>query len=310
MDEPSLSAHIQRQLDALDAKTAFFAKHLVSSKSIAIRADDPLNTLSVIKIAIMVLAYRDAEKGTLDLDQRYQIRDDDFRRGSGVLQTFAPGLQPTYRDLITQMIITSDNTATDILIARLGLARVNTMLAALGYTTTRLQTTIGQLFRRVWERLDPANSSLSDREVYARGFPSDPDAAARRFAFEGDAREWLGCTTARETAHLLEQIYNGEIASRASSDAMLAILHQQVSRSRLPQRIAFRATIAHKTGDWSPIAGHDVGIIFSASGPIVIAVFVSQNRGDFFEVEATHGRIAEAILDAWGELEGQQRGAI
>jgi hypothetical protein len=139
MDEPSLSAHIQRQLDALEAKTAFFAKHLVSSKSIAIRADDPLNTLSVIKIAIMVPAYRDAEKGTLDLDQRYQIRDDDFRRGSGVLQTFAPGLQPTYRDLITQMIITSDNTATDILIARLGLARVNTMLAALGYTTTRLQ---------------------------------------------------------------------------------------------------------------------------------------------------------------------------
>ena len=89
----SLTAHIQRQLDALDAKTAFFAKHLVSTKTIAIRADDPVNTLSVIKLAIMVLAYRDAEPGTLDLDQRYQIRDDDFRRGSGVLQTFAPGLR-------------------------------------------------------------------------------------------------------------------------------------------------------------------------------------------------------------------------
>ena len=302
MDDSALSAHIQRQLDALDATTAFFAKHLVSTKTIAIRADDPVNTLSVIKLAIMVLAYRDAEAGTLELDQRYQIRDDDFRRGSGVLQAFAPGLQPTYRDLITQMIITSDNTATDILIARLGLARVNTMLAGLGYTATKLQTTIGQLFRRVWELLDPANRSLSDRAVYERGFPSDPDAAARRFAFEGDAREWLGCTTAREISRLWEQIHNGEITSRASSDAMLAILQQQFYDSRLPQRIAFRATIAHKTGDWSPIAGHDVGIISSASGPIVVAVFVSQNRGDFFEVEATHGRIAEAILDAWGEL--------
>jgi beta-lactamase class A len=304
MDASSLSAHIQRQLDALDAKTAFFAKHLVSTNTIAIRADDPVNTLSVIKIAIMVRAYQDAEAGTLDLDQRYQIRDDDFRRGSGVLQTFAPGLQPTYRDLLTQMIITSDNTATDILIARLGLARVNTMLAGLGYRETRLQKTIGQLFRRVWELLDPANRSLSDRAVYERGFPSDPDAAARRFAFEGDPREWLGRTTARETARLLEQIHNGEIASRASSDAMLAILQQQLSRSRLPQRIAFRAAIAHKTGDWSPIAGHDVGIISSASGPIVVAVFVSQNRGDFFEVEATHGRIAEAVLDAWSDLSG------
>jgi beta-lactamase class A len=301
MDDSFLTGSIQEQLDALDAKTAFFAKHLGSSKTIAVRADEPVNTLSVIKLAIMVLAYQDADASALDLDHRYHIREEDFRRGSGLLQTFAPGLQPTYRDLITQMIITSDNTATDILIARLGLARVNAMLAALGYRETRLHRTIGQLFRRVWELLDPANSLLSDRAVYERGFPSDSDAAVRKFAFEGDPREWLGSTTARETARLLEQIHNGEIASRAASDDMLAILQQQFYQSRLPQRIAFRATIAHKTGDWPPFAGHDVGIIYSPSGPIVVAVFVSQNRGDFFEVEATHGRLAEALLDAWGD---------
>ena len=68
MDELSLNAYIQAQLDTLDAKTAFFARHPVSTKTIAIRADDPVNTLSVIKIAIMVLAYRDAEAGTFDLD--------------------------------------------------------------------------------------------------------------------------------------------------------------------------------------------------------------------------------------------------
>ena len=260
MNQSFLAGYIQQQLDALDAKTAFFAKHLGSSKTIAVRADDHLNTLSVIKLAIMVLAYRDADASTLDLEQRYQIREEDFRRGSGLLQTFALGLQPTYRDLITQMIVTSDNTATDILIARLGLARVNTTLAALGYSETKLQTTIGQLFRRVWELLDPANSSLSDRAVYERGFPTDPDAAARKFALEGDPREWLGRTTARETARLLEQIQDGDIASRASSDEMLNILQQQFYRSRLPQRIAFRATIGHKTGDWSPFAAHDVGL--------------------------------------------------
>src|SRR5262249_17897472 len=160
----------------------------------------------------------------------------------------------------------------------------------------------GQLFRRVWELLDPANSSLSDRAVYERGFPTDADAGARRFVFEGDPREWLGRTTAREIARLLGQIQNGEIASRASCDEMLAILQQQLYRSRLPQRIDSRVAIGHKTGDWSPVAGHDVGIIYSASGPILVALFVSQNRGDYFEVEATHGRIAEAVLDAWGAL--------
>ena len=36
---------------------------------------------------------------------------------------FTPGLEPTYRDLIAQMIATNDNTATDILIAQVGLPR-------------------------------------------------------------------------------------------------------------------------------------------------------------------------------------------
>jgi beta-lactamase class A len=295
-----LEEQVRGQLDALEAKTSMYAKHLPSGQEVASRADDPANTLSTIKIAIMVLAYRDAEAGMLDLDRRYQVRPEDLRRGSGLLQTFAPGLRPTYRDLITQMIITSDNTATDIMIAQLGLERVNALLADLGYSETRLQATTGALFRRLWELVDPANASLSDGEVFERGFPADAEAPARTFAFEGDPSEWLGRTTAREMSRLLEQIQNGELASREHSDEMLGILQRQFYSSRLPQRIAFRATIGHKTGDWPPVAGIDVGIIYSRSGPIVVSVFATQNRGDFFELEATHGRIAELLLDAWG----------
>jgi beta-lactamase class A len=295
----SAEASIREQLDRLSAKTAMYAKHLPTGREVAIRADDPVNALSIIKLAIMVFAYRAAEVGLLDLAQRYTIEPEDRRRGTGVLQTFSPGLQPTYRDLITQMIITSDNTATDILIARLGVAPVNGMLADLGYAETRLQTTVGTLFRRLWDLIEPANATLSAQEVYARGFPQDVDASARLFAFEGDPAEWLGRTTARETARLLEQIQNGALTSRAHSDEMLAILQQQIYNSRLPQRIAFRAAIGHKTGDWPPIAGNDAGIIYSANGPIVIAVFVTQNRGDFRELEAMHGHVAEAVLDLW-----------
>jgi Beta-lactamase enzyme family len=127
----------------------------------------------------MVLAYRDADAGPFDLDERYALRSEDMRRRSGLLQTFALGLQPTYRDLVTQMIVTSDNTATDILIARLGLARVNRMLADLNYTETRLQTTTGELFRRLLALADPANEDLSPTEVYTRDFPTDTDALSR-----------------------------------------------------------------------------------------------------------------------------------
>lgn len=296
----TLEERLRQQLDALDAKTSMYARHLPSRQEVAVRADESVNTLSTIKIAILVLAYRDAEAGALALDERYLVRPEDLRRGSGLLQTFAPGIRPTYRDLVTQMIITSDNSATDIMIARLGLERVNAMLAELGYTQTRLQTTTGRLFRRLWELFDPTNASLSDREVFECGFPVDPEASVRRFAFEGDPSEWLGKTTAREMSCLLGQIQGGELASQEHSLEMLDILRKQLYSSRLPQRIAFRAAIGHKTGDWPPVAGNDVGIIYSSSGPIVVSIFATQNRGDFFELEATHGRVAEALLDAWG----------
>ena len=292
-----LADRIETRLDALDAKTSFYAKHLPSGREIAIRADEPMNALSVIKIPILVLAYRDVEAGDLDLDERYRIRPEDMRGGSGLLQTFAPGVEPTYRDILTQMIITSDNTATDVAIGRLGLDRVNAMLTELGYEQTRLRVTTGELFRAVWELADPVNASLTDREVFERGFPSD--LKGRTFDFEGDSTEWLGRITAREIAGMLEAIEEGELASPQSSDEMIGILRRQLYSSRLPQRLRGRGSIAHKTGDWPPYAGNDVGILYYEGGPTVVAVFTNQNRGDFFELEATLGRIAVDLIDGW-----------
>ena len=298
-DASGLASRVAARLDALPARTSLYARHLPSGREIAVRADEPMNALSVIKIPVMVLAYRDAEAGTLDLDERYPIRPEDLRRGSGLLQTLAPGLEPTYRDLVTQMIITSDNTATDIMIARVGQDRVNQLLSELGYEQTRLRATTGDLFRRVWVMADPANAALSHREVFERGFPSDEEASARTFRFEGDPEEWLGSISAREIAGLLERIHNGEVASRESSDEMIRILERQFYSSRLPRYVRFRASVAHKTGDWPPYAGNDVGILYYEGGPTVIAVFTNQNTGDFTELESTLGRIAEDVIENW-----------
>ena len=294
-----LASRIEASLDALNAKTSFYAKHLPSGREIAIRADEPMNALSVIKIPIMVLAYRDADAGALDLEERYQIQPEDMRRGSGLLQSFATGIEPTYRDIITQMIITSDNTATDVVIKRLGLGRVNTMLEELGFEQTRLRATTGELFRAVLELSDSSSASLSDREVFESGFPSDPEAAVRSFGFEGDSTQWLGRITAREISHKLEAIEEGEWWSPESSDEMIGILRRQFYSSRLPQQLRGKASIAHKTGDWPPHAGNDVGILYYEGGPTVVAVFTNQNQGDFFELEATLGRIAVDLVDSW-----------
>ncbi len=297
--QDDLGERTRARLDALDARSSLYAKHLPSGREIAVRADLPMNALSVIKIPIMVLAYRDAEAGRLDLDARHRVTPDELRRGSGLLQTFAPGLEPTYRDLITQMIITSDNSATDIMIEKLGRERVNELLEELGYTDTRLRTTTGALFRQTWIMLDESNSGLSDREVFERGFPNDSSAPRRHFILDGDSTQWLGRTTAREMSRLLEQIHRGELASQESTDEMIRILRRQFYSSRLPQLIRGRAAVAHKTGDWPPYAGNDVGILYYEGGPVVVSVFTNQNRGDFLELEATIGRIAEDLITTW-----------
>jgi len=297
----SLELELTRMLDGLKARSSLFAKHLPSGKTVAVRADQPMNTLSVIKLAVMIQAFRDAESKRLDLASRYTIRPEDQRRGSGLLQTFDVGLSPSYRDLVEQMIITSDNTATDILINKVGRERVNQTLAQFGFKETRLKATTGDLFREVWVRLDPKNASLTDRQVFEKGFPTDSVSARRSFALEGDSTKWLGRTTARETVQMLEGIHTGKYASKENSQAMVGMMSRQLYSSRLPQRLAWKPgiAVAHKTGDWPPYAGNDVGIIFYAGGPLLIAIYTNQNTGDFFELEATEGRIAERLVREW-----------
>ena len=295
-----LAARVEARLATLDATSSLYAKHLPTGREIAIRPDLPMNTLSVIKIPIMVQAFLDHAEGRLDMDARHTVDARDMRRGSGLIQTFAPGLNPTLRGLVTQMIITSDNTATDMVIDLVGMDRVNELLAANGYEQTRLKHTTHRLFLETWIRTDPAYAALSERDVFERGFPSDEGAAARFFEIEGDSTVWLGRTTAKEMARLLEQILEGELTDEAASSEMVGILNAQFYTTRLPRMVRFQGVqVAHKTGDWPPYAGNDVGILFHEGGPTIISVFTNQSTGDFFELEETLGLIAQDIVEAW-----------
>ena len=75
---------------------------------------------STFKIPILATACRQLSEGVISLDARVPLADEDKSLGSGILPYFEPGLQPTLRDLLTLMIIISDNTATDMVVEYLG----------------------------------------------------------------------------------------------------------------------------------------------------------------------------------------------
>ena len=110
-------------------KAGIYVKHLATGEEAAVRGDEVFNSASVIKIPVLVLAFQMADRGAINLDERVTIRKEDIRGGSGIFRYHDPGLQPTFRDVLLQMVITSDNTATDLAIAKVGgVARVNAWL--------------------------------------------------------------------------------------------------------------------------------------------------------------------------------------
>src|SRR5207248_6018820 len=97
-----------------------YVKCLETGEEIAIDADRQMDTMSTIKIPLMVEAFRQVEAGKFKLTDRITLQDDAKRPGTGILRSLDAGATITVKDLLTLMNIVSDNTATDLLLDRVG----------------------------------------------------------------------------------------------------------------------------------------------------------------------------------------------
>ncbi|MDY0404926.1 serine hydrolase [Virgibacillus sp. 179-BFC.A HS] len=87
---------------------------------------------SVIKLPVMAAIFSKAHQNELDLSDTITLQQDDMVGGSGVLQHMTPGTEISLDDLITLMIIQSDNTATNILIDLASTASINQLMEKIG----------------------------------------------------------------------------------------------------------------------------------------------------------------------------------
>jgi beta-lactamase class A len=283
---------LQHLLDAelarFPGRAGIWVKHLTTGDSAAVRADEAFNSASVIKIPILTLAFEMADRGTLSLADRVTITAADRRGGSGIFRYHDPGLQPTIRDVLLQMVITSDNTATDLALGKVGgVDQVNTWLRANGYgDALHLNMTTGQLF-----------------SLYGQ-LPQGTPATTRHEKTNTDRAYWLGSMTPRATGRILEAIQRctdgtatgTPIGAKASCADMVRMLRaQQSGDRRLPHYL--NVPVGHKTGDFPPVIANDVGVIYARSGPIVVAFFGSAIEGSYAEAEDRIGRIGQLIVE-------------
>lgn len=197
-------------------------------------ADDPFTAASVVKIPLVMALYADAAEGRLSLDERLAVGEP--VPGSGVLRLLrVPEL--TVRDLAVLAISVSDNTATNVLIDRIGIERVAERTAAWGISASRL------------------GRKMFDLEARARGIEN--------------------VMTARETALLLLRLVRGECVDRATSDAVIALLRDCQDSTKLRRYLPAGADVAHKSG-WLEGISNDSGIV-RVSRAVVAAGFTADH---------------------------------
>lgn len=264
-----LARRLRPLLDRHRGEVAVAIKHLSRDETYLHRADEPMPTASLIKFPIMVEAYRQSEAGIVSLDDELIVTQEDQVPGSGILtKHFSAGAKIKLRDAIRLMIAYSDNTATNLVVDRIGLAATAERMAELGMPNTKLHS---KVFRR-------------DTSIF-------PDRS-QEFG--------LGSTTATETMRLYELLHEEELVSPAASREMLEHLLNCEDRSKLARDLPSGTQLAHKSGATSRVRT-DAGLLWTTTGPVAICVLTRKNADrrydDANDAHLLCGRVARAVYD-------------
>ena len=209
---------------------------LSSGETLSVNGDMVFTQASAIKLPLLVELFRQVEEGRHALDEPIVLQESDITSGSGVLRHLRPGaVTMSLRDYATLTVLVSDNTATNMLIERVGMDRVNQTMARLGLTHTKLQRKM--MDREAW---------LEDRE---------------------------NLSTPNEQARLLELIFKGEVLGRESTEELIQALSIPKS-SRIRPLLPPDTRVAHKTGT-VPGVVVDVGIVFLPDCPFIVSAMAN-----------------------------------
>lgn len=261
--DDKLEARLRPLIDAHNGEVAIAVKHLKTGESFAHRADEPMPTASLIKLPVMVEVYQQARDGKLKLTDPITLTKADKVPGSGILTThFSEGATFPLVDAVRLMIAFSDNTATNLVIDKIGLPTTAARMETLGLPNTKLHS---KSFKR-------ETSVFPERSV--------------KFG--------LGSTTADEMIRLLELLHAEKLVSPEASKAMLEHLKQCDDKDKFPRLLPAGTVIAHKTGSVND-ARTDAGIIFSASGPIVLCVLTAKNEDKSWTADNAGNRLCATV---------------
>lgn len=228
----------------------------LSSKYSFHRGDEAMSSASMIKVFILAKAYQDIADGTLSRDETFTLSGENVVGGSGTLQGLPYGTKVSLKKVLETMIIDSDNTATNIMIERLGMNNINAYMQAHGYQHSVLKR------------------KMMDYDAIAAG------------------RNNL--TSVRDVGLLFKRLYKGKCVNKALDDEMLSIYKRQTDNDKIPAGLPAGTVVAHKTGEVNDVR-HDGGIVYTPKGNYVLVIFTS-NYYAYDDIAALSKRIYDVYV--------------
>jgi len=267
---PSLEDRIAPLIKAHHGQVAVAVKHLDFGDELYLNADEPMPTASLIKFMVMLEVYQQVLEGKIKLSDMVVLRKEDMVPGAGVLTYhFSEGATFPLRDAVRLMIAFSDNTATNLVLDKIGIASTGKRMADWGFPNSKINA---KVFKGSTTSIDPERT--------------------KKFG--------LGSTTARETVQLLEKLHQGKLVSAEACKEMIGHLKKCEDKTKLKRFLPEKIEVAHKTGSVNEVKT-DAGIIYLPSGPVAICVLTAKNEDRrFHDDNAANiliGKIATEVHD-------------
>jgi beta-lactamase class A len=268
-------------------------KHLGTGESANLNGDTLFPTASVFKVPVQVEFYRQAERGALSLDQQVILTERDKVPGSGVLKELSEGLSVSLRDLLSLMMIVSDNTATDLIAGKVGFDNVNATLDELGLHRTKVVRYCREI---LFDLVGVNDLPLEEMTIGLFGEASEARDYGGSWSLGVEEND---ITTPNEMNRLLEMIVNGEAASRESCDEILAIMGKcQTGQYRIPKYLPTKEVVLQRKTGSLPGIRNDVAVVtVKETGERYVISCFTMGAEDVYEAEETIATVSKGVYE-------------